>query len=84
MSASVAIGSGASVNLAKDMHLGSLLSYGFEQIFAAQMGSVRSCLIEDSIPVSFQTHPTWTDYLPADRAQEKRKLPCMHGASGPK
>jgi hypothetical protein len=49
LSASVEIGSGASVNMAKDMHLGSLLSYGFEQLFAAQMGSVRSCLIEDSI-----------------------------------
>ena len=49
LSASVEIGSGAPVNVAKDMHLGSLLSNGFEQLFAAQMGSVRSCLIEDSI-----------------------------------
>jgi hypothetical protein len=49
LSASVEIGSGSSVNMAKDMHLGSLLAYGFEQLFAAQMGSVRGCLIEDSI-----------------------------------
>ena len=49
LSAPVVIGSGASVNMAKDMHLGSLQPYGFEQLFAAKMGSVRSCLIEDSI-----------------------------------
>ena len=45
MSAPVVISSGTSVNMAKDMHLRSLVSHGFKQLFAAQMGPVRSCLI---------------------------------------
>jgi hypothetical protein len=41
--------SSTSVNVTKDMNLGSLPSHGVKQFFAAQMRTIRSRLIEDSI-----------------------------------